>query len=843
LIRTFQLGDALNQNALNLGRMTLNGVAAAAILLCSMNAAALGLGRLAVQSAIGEALRAEIEVTSLTSEEASNLKVIVAKPEAYRAAGVDYNPVLPSTQVALQRRADGRTFLKISSDRAIQEPFVDVILELTWSTGRLVREYTLLLDPPTTRFVAPPADVAAEPVLSAAPPALPPPAPVAMQAPAAQVPVAPRRPPVAPRIVNRPPPVAAPFEAPMAGFGVGADQYAVRPGDTLSRIAGRMTKPGVSLDQMLVALYRGNPQAFLDNNMNKLRSGVVLSVPGTEAVKSLSSEEARQFILSQSTDFNSFRQRLAEAAPTAKADASPRQAKGAVQATVDEKKTMSGQTPDKLTLSAGAAKGTPKFTLEEEIISKERERQAAAARAAELSKNLEELKKLASAASASAPAAGPGSLDKGGMGSVPGLAGSVASAVPTLPLPVIDSSDPAPAASEVELAASDPMAVAAATPPASVPAAVPASAPAVAEPSFVDRMLDSSMGLILGGMVTALLAGFGFYRLSQRNRRDSGETSFLESRLQPDSFFGASGGQRIDTRDTSGTSSSMSYSLSQLDAIGDVDPVAEADVYLAYGRDLQAEEILKEAMRGNPDRLAIRTKLLEVYAKRRDTKGFESLATQLFSLTQGGGEDWAKAQEMGMQIDPDNLLYQPGGAPNMAGSGGFSEPLGAASTMPQSVSPSTDDAARGRGRATEPATPDLDLELDLYTASSGPGGRTTVPGALDSTPPSSSRSDLGFKKAAADSAPAPLDFDLASISLDMNTSAKGEANLGQLREDADTGSEEDDGRDPLERKLDLAEEFRQIGDSEGARELLQEVINKATGSLRAKAQSMLSSLS
>ena len=76
----------------------------------------------------------------------------------------------------------------------------------------------------------------------------------------------------------------------------------------------------------------------------------------------------------------------------------------------------------------------------------------------------------------------------------------------------------------------------------------------------------------------------------------------------------------------------MSYSLSQLDAIGDVDPVAEADVYLAYGRDLQAEEILKEAMRSNPERMAMRTKLLEVYAKRRDTKGFELLAGQLFAL-------------------------------------------------------------------------------------------------------------------------------------------------------------------------------------------------------------------
>ena len=77
----------------------------------------------------------------------------------------------------------------------------------------------------------------------------------------------------------------------------------------------------------------------------------------------------------------------------------------------------------------------------------------------------------------------------------------------------------------------------------------------------------------------------------------------MESRIQPDSFFGASGGQRIDTANSEMTStggSSMAYSPSQLDAGGDVDPVAEADVYLAYGRDLQAEEILKEAIRHNP---------------------------------------------------------------------------------------------------------------------------------------------------------------------------------------------------------------------------------------------------
>ena len=148
---------------------------------------------------------------------------------------------------------------------------------------------------------------------------------------------------------------------------------------------------------------------------------------------------------------------------------------------------------------------------------------------------------------------------------------------------------------------------------ASVPAAEP-SRPSVAipapvapppaqaeEPGFLESL--NPMLLAAGGAGVALLAGVAMF-LRSRRRADTGETSFLESRLQPDSFFGASGGQRVDTRDATGGPSSMSYSLSQLDAIGDVDPVAEADVYLAYGRDLQAEEILKEALRSTPDRLA-----------------------------------------------------------------------------------------------------------------------------------------------------------------------------------------------------------------------------------------------
>ena len=192
---------------------------------------ALGVGRLSVQSALGEGMRAEIDITNLSAEEAASLQVRVAAPEAYRTAGVDYNAVLASTQAVVARRADGRAVLRLSSDRAVQEPFVEVILELSWSSGRLVREFTLLFDPPGSRY-APPAQAAA-PVMAAAPPA-PPAAPPAPTRPApavapavAQAPAAPR----APAAAAMPAPAAP---APQAGRAAQPPATALRPGARLA---------------------------------------------------------------------------------------------------------------------------------------------------------------------------------------------------------------------------------------------------------------------------------------------------------------------------------------------------------------------------------------------------------------------------------------------------------------------------------------------------------------------------------------------------------------------------------------------------------------------------------
>ena len=149
------------------GRTALALAAIAALGVAPTGAQAVGLGRLNVQSALGEGMRAEIDITSLTPEEASSLQVRLASPEAYRAAGVDYNAVLSGAQASVVRRADGRAFVRVTSDRAVQEPFVEVIVELNSASGRMVREFTLLFDPPGTRQ-APPSQAAA-PVIAAAP--------------------------------------------------------------------------------------------------------------------------------------------------------------------------------------------------------------------------------------------------------------------------------------------------------------------------------------------------------------------------------------------------------------------------------------------------------------------------------------------------------------------------------------------------------------------------------------------------------------------------------------------------------------------------------------------------
>jgi pilus assembly protein FimV len=599
----------------------------------SVNAA--GLGKLTVLSALGQPLRAEIELTAVSPEEASELVAKLASPDAFRAANIEFNPALLNLRFEVEARG-ARQFIRITSTQPINEPFVDMLLELTWTNGRLVREYTFLLDPADLRTtqapqVAAPVDVrSARPAAPAATPGTTPAAPAPATAPA--------------RTPAPPAPRAAAQDAPPA------DSYQVKKGDTLGRIAGRLKPSDVSLDMMLVALYRANPDAFSGNNMNRLKSGTILSVPDANTVKSTGQGEAHGVVVAHANDFNAYRAKLAgqvaAATPAKEPEAQQSQA-GKITAKVQERPTAVTESKDQLKLSkAGEASGKAgKTGAVEDKIAKDRQMAEASARVKELEKNVNDLEKLMEVKNKAAADA----QSKAAAGAAPAASPAAPAAAPAAPAAAPAATAPA-ATAPVETPAK----------PAKPRRTEVTPAPAPVGPSLVDTIMENIQ--LIGAAVAALLGAAAL--LVMRRRKSAEQLSLPKAEsgsvlgdpgTTAHSLFAETGGQSVDTSN-SVFNSNFAPSASQLDT-NEVDPVAEADVYIAYGRDAQAEEILKEALRVHPERHPVRLKLLEIYAGRKDARAFEAQATELYSMTKGQGDEWAQAAALGAGIDPDNPLY------------------------------------------------------------------------------------------------------------------------------------------------------------------------------------------
>ena len=430
---------------------------------------------------------------------------------------------------------------------------------------------------------------------------------------------------------------------------------------------------------------------------------------------------------------------------------------------------------------------------------------------------------------------------------------------------------------------------AAAPAPAPKPVVKAAPPPPPVERSFFDELMDNPL-MLAGAALIALLIGFLLYRVLGRRREEMSESVFLESRIPKDSFFGASGGESVDTKHRGdSTVSSLSYSPSQLDA-GDVDPVAEADVYLAYGRDLQAEEILREALRVNPDRTAIHLKLLEIHAKRRDVRAYEGLATEVHKLTNGAGSDWNRVVEMGKDLDPGNPLYE-SGAPrgvSQAESAAFAGALASAArpaAVPPAPAPVAPPVAVAPTPAFVPSVAPLDFDLDLSQppAPSPAPVSASLPKAAYAAP-AAAAAPLSNGHAHAAAAPVDLenDFDTAPgalapvsrpaalgeaddntrpaalrgglpadsgfIEFDMSAlaglPARPAAGTAEATRPVANMPEDDDGDDdsPHAVKLSLARELQAIGDVEGARSLVEEVEAESGGDLKSQARQLLAEL-
>ncbi|HTD04905.1 FimV/HubP family polar landmark protein [Undibacterium sp.] len=638
-----------------LGRKALGAAVASALLLLATGANATGLGRLTVLSALGQPLRAEIELTSPSKEDIGSLVPKLASADAFKQANIDFNPALTSLRFVVEPRGPGYV-IRVSSSQAMNEPFVDLLLELNSSNGKLLREYTFLLDPADLRNSQ--SAQVANPVSIATPSSQAPSPQTQAQAQTQARPSAP--PPVSAPVAPTRRPASRPQETAAAAKPAG--DYQVKSGDTLSKIAGAYKPDGVSLDQMLVSLYRANPQAFAGNNMNRLKAGQILTVPDADTARSAGSGEAHSVVMAHAADFSAYRNKLAgqvARAPAEKATATRQGASGSITAKVKELPTATNEAADKLKLSkanpdaAGAVKaGTGKPLAEEDKLAKDKAIADANTRVKELEKNVGDLQKILEVKDKDLAAKQ-----------------AAANAKPEV------KAETQPAAAP----ASKPAAVAAtAAAPASASAAAAANASVVAsaktapkhkvlppppppEPGFFDGLMDNPLMLPFAGIVVALLGAYGIFTSRRKKKLQQFEDSILTgSSMKANSMFGSTGGQSVDTNN-SVFNSNFAPSASQLDA-NEVDPVAEADVYIAYGRDSQAEEILKEALRTQPDRHAVRVKLLEIYSNRKDTKSFERLASELYGMTGGKGEEWAQAASMGIMLEPGNPLYAGGKA-------------------------------------------------------------------------------------------------------------------------------------------------------------------------------------
>ncbi|CAN7181394.1 LysM peptidoglycan-binding domain-containing protein [Pseudoduganella sp. LjRoot289] len=671
-------------NTVTFALKTLASAVACAVLLAP-TANAAGLGKLTVLSSLGQPLRAEIELTAVTADEAANLAAKLAPADAFRLANIDFNPALLSLRFEVDQR-NGRQFIRVSSSQPVNEPFVDMLLELSWTGGRLVREYTFLLDPAELRStqaaqVAAPVDVPGRAAAAAA----------AQQGTQQSTPSAPRAAPAA-APAPAPAPASRATPAPRAPAGDSAKEYRVKPGDTLGRIASQLKPVDISLDMMLVALYRANPEAFINNNMNRLKSGQILSVPDSDAIKGGANEgEAHGVVIAHAADFNAYRSKLAgqvSASAPAKAPESSQSAAGKITAKVEERPTAVTEAKDQLKLSKATGAPAPGKTAqaEEDKIAREKQVAEANARVKELEKNVSDLEKLM--------------------------------AVKSKAMAEKQKAAGAPAASAPAMAAAAP----AAAPEVAAPAPKPAikmAQPPVAEPGLMDTLMDNIQAV---GIALAALLGGGMYLLARRRKQEQAvaakpEISVLgDPGAQAQPLIAETGGQSVDTNN-SVFNSNFAPSASQLDT-NEVDPVAEADVYIAYGRDAQAEEILKEALRTHPERHAVRLKLMEIFANRKDARSFEAQASELYALSKGEGEEWAQAALLGLAIDPLNPLYAGAAGSTPASAADFGADLGAAADggrepLPEDFASMFAEATAAPAAAAPSAADFSGLDLDL----------------------------------------------------------------------------------------------------------------------------------
>ena len=729
------------------------------VLLQPINASSAALGDASVRSALGQRLEAEVDIAALTSVEAESVSVKLAPPDLWASAGIELGALQRSLRLSVEKK-EGRHLVRIASDIAVNEPFMQLLIELSASGVRTIRQYVLLIDPPVL--------ITAPNTVANAAPAAPASSSVAATSKAS-------------------PSAISGEEKPVDLSG--DQQYRVKRGQTLRSIAQQLQPDGVQLEQVMVSLLNQNPDAFVGNNLHRLRSGSLLTIPATEAIQAIEPEKARQTLRFQTADFLRYQRQLAERSSTragttatATADPTPKATLQSSSGSVSVKVTEPAPPPvaqDKLTLSAPGGNDVASNSASNGVTSKEAVEKVASdkaladanARIAALEKNIGDMQALLE------------------MKSQP-LSEAQQRAEQT-PAPKPSPAKASPAAS------------------GSAPAQIVSPAPAAAPTS--STIADDVVALAQLDPIVSASAAAGLIVLVllwRRQRRtsvvgDELAPSPIEPTMSP-TVIGEAGGRQIDTAH-SVFHSNFVPSVSQID-MSEVDAVAEADVYIAYGRDEQAEEILLDALRVHPERHALRVKLLEIYAARHDHQRFGTVAAELRLLSHGQGPDWARAAQIGQSLEPDNHLYK-----------SVTSSVDAAASTPRNQNTSNP--------FTSPPNANRLIASDASGSKIGIGDRVINDTAISGKVVN----DKAVNEKAMRDTSHLIDFSLEPIA---THTAPPTTRMAPITQGPVSSS-------VLSTKLELALACKEIGDHAGARDLLTEVASARDPELAQRAQALL----